>query len=225
MIWLKAPEARGQTQWQRFVISTDKNIATHKYTHGLGVADLNGDGHKDVLVRQGWWEAPKAGPTRPGWTFHPVNWGDECAQMLVFDVNGDGLDDVITSSAHNYGIWWHEQKKGSDGRPVWTRHDIHKAFSQTHSLQLIDINKDGHPDLVTGKRFFAHNGNDPGEFEPAVLFWFEFVPGKKPAWIPRQIDDDSGIGLNFVVADITGDKRPDIVVSNKKGVHFFEQIR
>jgi hypothetical protein len=58
-----------------------------------------------------------------------------------------------------------------------------------------------------------------------VLYWFEYIPGKQPQWIPHQIDDDSGIGNRFVVMDMNGDKLPDIVVSNKKGVFFFEQVK
>jgi hypothetical protein len=41
--------------------------------------------------------------------------------------------------------------------------------------------------------------------------------------MPHLIDDNSGIGLSFVVQDINKDKLPDIIVSNKKGVFFFEQ--
>ncbi len=63
-----------------------------------------------------------------------------------------------------------------------------------------------------------------GAFEPAVLYWFEFKPGKQPQWIPHLIDDNSGIGLSFVVDDINHDGLPDIVISNKKGVFFFEQV-
>ncbi|HEY4156227.1 MAG TPA: hypothetical protein VGM24_12390, partial [Puia sp.] len=76
----------------------------------------------------------------------------------------------------------------------------------------------------TGKRYFAHNGNDPGAFEPAVLFWFEFKPGKSPVWIPHRIDDNSGVGLQVVVKDMNRDGFPDIIIANKKGVFLFERI-
>ena len=44
--------------------------------------------------------------------------------MFAYDVNGDGKADVISSSAHNYGIWWCEQKPGKDGNPVFVQHDL-----------------------------------------------------------------------------------------------------
>jgi hypothetical protein len=144
---------------------------------------------------------------------------------LYFDVDKDGDEDIISSSAHDYGVWWHEQKKDAGGNNVWETHEISKAFSQSHALVMKDINGDGSPDLVTGKRYRAHNNGDPGAFDPSVLYWFEFIPGKQPRWIPHLIDDKSGIGLSFVVKDINNDSLPDIIVSNKKGVFFFEQVK
>jgi hypothetical protein len=41
----------------------------------------------------------------------------------------------------------------------------------------------------------------------------------------RTIDDQSGIGTQFVVADLNGDGLLDIVTANKKGVFLFEQVR
>ena len=223
MIWLKSPAGKGDSLWQKFVISSDSLRGTDRYTHGLGWGDVNKDGRNDVLIKSGWWEAP-ADVKQKDWTFHNANFGDDCSNMFVLDVDKDGDQDVISSSAHNYGIWWHEQKN-ENGTVNWTTHQISKLFSQSHSLALKDINGDGHLDLVTGKRYFAHNGKDPGAFEPAVLYWFEFKPGKMPQWIPHQIDNNSGVGNSFEVKDMNNDSLPDIITSNKKGVFFFEQIR
>ena len=224
MVWVRAPVSKNDTSWTPFVFSTDSVRGTHKFTHGLGFGDVNMDSRADVLIKDGWWEAP-VNPQQPNWQFHAADFGDDCSQMYSMDLDGDGDQDVISASAHKYGIWWHEQVKSGADKVTWIRHEISKEFSQTHGLSLVDINGDGHPDLVTGKRYFAHNGHDPGAREPAVLYWFEFKPGKEPAWTPHKIDDNSGVGLHVVTQDITKDKLVDIVVANKKGVYLFEQVK
>lgn len=204
-------------------ISEPKSTGTARFYHGMGVGDINGDGRAEVLCREGYWEQP-ADPRSGPWKFVPCKFGADCAQMLVYDVNGDGIPDVITSSAHGVGIWWWEQRRGPSG-PEFAKHVIDESFSQSHSIVLADINGDGVMDIVTGKRFWAHGpSGDINPNDPAVLCWFELKRHRgKVEWIKHQIDDDSGVGTQFTVTDVNRDGMLDIVVSNKKGVFYFEQ--
>lgn len=224
VIWMQSPTAKNDTAWHRHIISDVSTRATDRYTHGLGWGDVNKDGKNDVIIKGGWWQSP-ANVEEANWKFHPADLGQDCANMYAYDVDGDGDNDIISSSAHNYGIWWHEQQQDGNGNTVWKTHEISKLFSQSHGLVMTDINGDGIPDLVTGKRYHAHNGKDPGASEPAALYWFGLVPGKAPRWIPHLIDDNSGIGLSFVVKDINKDHLPDIIISNKKGIFYFENVK
>jgi hypothetical protein len=174
------------------------------------------------VVPQGWWEAPD--DVAPGsWKFHAAPLGDNCAQMHFYDFDGDGDGDVLSSAAHQVGMWWHEQLEGGQ----WKTHEIDKSFSQTHALCLADINGDGLADFVTGKRWWAHGPTgDIDPDKPAVLFWFELKrEGGRPVWTPHQIDHDSGVGTQFEVADVNGDGLLDVATSNKKGTYYFQQVR
>lgn len=221
MLWMKSPAVKGDTVWKKYLIASGET-GTNRYTHGLGWIDMNGDGRKDVVITKGWWQCPPD-PTQPNWQFHATGLGEDCSQLFALPSNTSAAPVLVSSSAHNYGIWWHEPVPDEKGNTAWKHHIIFDKFSQTHGLALADINNDGHPDLVTGKRYFAHNGTDPGALEPAVLYWFEYKPGKIPLWIPHEIDNNSGVGLQVVVQDINKDGRTDIVVCNKKGLFFFEQ--
>lgn len=196
-----------------------------RFSHGLGVADLNRDGRADILCTDGFYAAPARGGPRP-WPFISTRISPDCAQMYGRDFDGDGDTDVISSSAHRVGVWWHEQVPGSQG-PVFRTHVIDDTFSQSHALMEADLNGDGRPDYVTGKRVWAHGPTgDVNPNHPAMLCWYEWArDGSTVRWTRHVIDEDSGIGTGFCVADINNDLRPDVVTANKRGVFVFTQER
>jgi hypothetical protein len=221
MIWLKSPSQKGEIIWEKFTISKPDMPGSENFSHGLGYADLNQDGRPDVIIRDGWWENP-GDPRQANWKWNPANLGEPCSHMYATDFNGDGSMDVFTASAHERGIWWYENL-GDGSNKNFNRHLLTEEMSETHAIAFEDINGDGKKDFVTGKRYYAHMRQGTGALEPAYLYWFEFIPGKDPKWLAHQIDDDSGVGLNVVAEDITGDGLTDVVIANKKGVFVFEQ--
>jgi hypothetical protein len=221
IVWLKPPSKPGDTEWKRFALSKENMPGTEIFSHGIGYGDVDKDGLKDVVVREGWYKGTadnKAG----NWEFQPASLGEPCSHMQVLDVNGDGKNDVVSASAHALGIWWYEQITDETGKANFKTHLMSNTTAQTHSSIMSDLNGDGRADYITGKRFLAHHGRDPGDSDPAILLWFEFTPGKAPYYKEHVIDNDSGAGLNIVAQDMNGDLKPDIVIANKNGVFLFE---
>lgn len=225
--WSHAVKSKKVT-WTRHAISEAKAKGVGMFSHGLGWGDINGDGTNDVMIIGGWWEAPKnPGTSTTPWKFHDANLGYPCSQMLPYDLDGDGDTDIVSGSAHNYGLWWHEQVKDQNNNINFKRHVIDSTFSEVHSVVMKDVNNDGLPDIITGKRFFAHQGEGPGGMEPPFVYWFELLKdGKgKPVWVRHLIDDNSGVAINFEAEDMNKDGLLDFVVGNKNGVFYFEQIK
>jgi len=237
VVWYELVAQKPSVEWKRH------ECGKEGAGHGVGIGDINSDGRRDILTPKGWYEQPA--DANATWTFHQeFELGAAGIFILGYDVDGDKLTDIIAGNGHGFGLYWLKQSS-ADGKRVWTKTSIDDTFAQVHTLLLADLDGHGEPELVTGKRVYAHEV-EPGATDASVVLYFQFDRSKaqwsrrtifhgdpalnapkdaKDRWALKDFPKGTaGTGLQMAAIDIDGDKDIDLVCPGKSGLYLFENL-
>ena len=209
----------------------------------MGIGDINGDGLMDYVTTYGWWKQPVRA-ARALWTYHPAElarWGASQggaggAEMGIYDVNGDKLNDVVTAlEGHGFGLAWHEQKRDAAGKISFVRHIIMDSaldnnaggvwFTQPHATSFADINRTAFRTLSSASGTIRTSIHRSGQLGHAGALRLQGRP--RPAGARRRAirarvgPQPFGRRLALRRGDLNKDGTPDITTSGPSGTFIF----
>jgi hypothetical protein len=160
---------------------------------GLAVADLTGDGRRDVVA------GPficRATPDGKAWKARRYAGTLEVTEVATADLDGDGRREIVACEGDR-----------SDGRlvwfkgPAWTPHPLREGLFHPRTLVVTDFDGDGRPDILVAEMGLGRHQ------APRMLLFRNLGSG-------RFQETRVGLGVpthEARAADVNGDGRTDVV--------------
>jgi len=184
----------GQVRWFENVVGdgsswTSQQVSPISHQGILDLADLDGDGSLDVLLRSGWRENQQGDGSV--WVTHDPYLSVASEKPAAADLDGDGDVDL----AYGGTTGWRENLLG-DGS-VWVDRLL-PFYAQ--DLVAGDIDGDGDVDLAG--------------YNVGVLEWWENAAGDASTWTTHPLQTTAGGSTQHVgLADIDGDGDLDVLTN------------
>ncbi|GAB3631114.1 hypothetical protein GCM10027421_04670 [Microbacterium shaanxiense] len=165
--------------------------------------DLDGDGNRDVVLRQGTKVSVMRGAPAGLTNAQPlsVDWSAQKLSTAAGDLDGDGVPDILTTNSAGELLLWPGDDRGGllpGVRVGWGWSGMNTLFGN------VDLNDDGNPDIV---------GRDA-----AGRLWAFYGDGRSGWSGQRQIGQGwGGMTAIFTPGDFTGDGNSDIAARAANG--------
>jgi hypothetical protein len=221
-VLLKSIAVYGQNTaiWKRHVIDN-----TLKGADGARFEDVNGDGLADIVT--GWEQSglvriyfnPGKEKVKDHWKFVTVGVAPNVEDAVLVDLDGDGAMDVISSSEGKtmavHVHWAPAPGQDYTDSLLWKTETFPVTIGKLQWMFAVPFQIDG----VNGTDLVLAGKGDPNKSPQPYIGWlkapknprnvseWEWIPLAKVSWV-----------MSVMIADINGDKRPDIVYSDRKEI-------
>jgi len=190
-------DGNANPSWSASDIDTNADAARSVF-----VADMDDDGDMDIVSASedddtiAWYE--NDGTSDPSWSAANIDTNADGANgLFVADMDNDGDMDIISASADDDTIAWHENNGAAN--PSWTSSDIDTNADGVVSVFVADMDHDGDMDIVSAS-----------EYDDTIA-WYENDGTSDPSWSAADIDTNADGATSVFVADMDYDGDMDIV--------------